>query len=243
MGFDAKFLSCHFRETPESTSGAKPKCRRISSSRLKPPCVSGGNVGCSLALHVTNPTAISRRSRGCCGRNGRMADINPGQTPFTDLPGALVDEVLQRTEDVGQMLLQSFEHVRRERGTIRTQLQKKGFLSRDSELEYPPTPTSCGIDGSYAVERLLTTDLAAAAGVAVEGLTPPSEKRFWEEPRHQVVVEAEPHNEATGSVLRGLMITMELSLGPRERRASSAVGRQSADFAAHYNSSSTDSGV
>ena len=32
------------------------------------------------------------------------------------------------------------------------------------------------------------------------------------EPRHQVVVEAETHNDTTGTVLRGLMMTMELGL-------------------------------
>lgn len=137
------------------------------------------------------------------------------QSPFADLPGALVEEVMQRTDEVGCILRQSFEHVRSERVTFRTKLQQSGRLGRDAELEYPPIPSTCAVDGSYAVERLLTTDLAATAAVAVEGLTPPSEKRFWEQPRHQVTVEAETHNEATNSVLRGLMITMELSLATK----------------------------
>lgn len=135
--------------------------------------------------------------------------------PFADLPGALVEEVMQRTDEVGQTLLQSFEFVRSGRADFRAALQQRQRLGRDTELEYPPIPTTCAIDGSYAVERLLTTDLAAAAAVAVEGLTPPSEKRFWEQPRHQVVVEAETHNEATNSVLRGVMMAMELSLAIR----------------------------
>ena len=136
-------------------------------------------------------------------------------SPFTDLPGALVDEVLQRTIVVGETLLASFEEIRRERKTLRAQLQESSLLRRDTDLGYPPIPTSCGIDGSYAVERLLATDLAACAAVAVEGLTPPSEKRFWDHPRHRVVVEAETHNEFTGSVLRGLMIEMELAVATK----------------------------
>jgi hypothetical protein len=144
-----------------------------------------------------------------------MTDQNPTPSPFTDLPGALVEEVMQRTEDVGRTLLQSFNQVRTERQNFRTKLQQSGILRRDGELEYPPIPSTSAIDGSYAVERLLTTDFAAAAAVAVEGLTPPSEKRFWEQPRHQVFVEAETHNEATNSVLRGLMITMELALATK----------------------------
>lgn len=144
-----------------------------------------------------------------------MSDESPNAgvpSPFADLPGALVEEVMQRTDEVGQTLLQSFESVRLEREAFRRALQQKQRLGKDTDLEYPPIPTTCGVDGSYAVERLLTTDLAAAAAVAVEGLTPPSEKRFWEQPRHQVVVEAEAHNEATNAVLRGVMMVMELSL-------------------------------
>ena len=116
-----------------------------------------------------------------------MTEQGPGPSPFTDLPGALVEEVMQRTDEVGRSLLQSFEHVRRERATFRTKLQQSGRLGRDTDLEYPPIPSTCAVDGSYAVERLLTTDLAATAAVAVEGLTPPSEKRFWEQPRHEVI--------------------------------------------------------
>ncbi len=144
-----------------------------------------------------------------------MTETVSNPAPFGDLPSALVDEVLQRTATVGQHLLKSFEHVRAERKTLRGDLSGNGLLCRDGELEYPPIPSTCGVDGSYAVERLLTTDLAAAAAVAVEGLTPPSEKRFWEQPRHLVIVEAETHNEATNGILRGVMITMELTLAAK----------------------------
>src|SRR5438445_11253794 len=148
-----------------------------------------------------------------------MPEITSTAAPFADLPSALVDEVLQRTDAVGLHLLKSFEHVRTERANLRGNLSKSGLLCRDGDIEYPPIPSTCGIDGSYAVERLLTTDLAAAAAVAVEGLTPPSETRFWEQPRHQVIVEAETHDEATSSILRGVMITMELTLAAKAPHA------------------------
>lgn len=144
-----------------------------------------------------------------------MPETVTSPAPFADLPSALVDEVLQRTDAVGLHLLKSFEHVRTERKNLRADLSNSGLLCRDGELEYPPIPSTCGVDGSYAVERLLTTDLAAAAAVAVEGLTPPSEKRFWEQPRHNVVIEAETHDEATSGILRGVMITMELMLATK----------------------------
>lgn len=136
----------------------------------------------------------------------------PVERPFGELPAALVDEVLRRTEDLSQKLLGNFEQMRARRQEWREGLTQAGLLRRDAELPYTPIPTACGVDGSYAVERLLANDLAAAAAVAVEGLTPPSETRYWPEPRHLVWMEAEAHETETGTILRALMIGMELEL-------------------------------
>jgi len=137
------------------------------------------------------------------------------ERPFGELPAALVDEVLKRTEDLGQKLLSDFEQVRARRQEWRESLKRAGLLHRDAEVPYMPIPTTCGVDGSYAIERLLASDLVAAAAVAVEGLTPPSETRYWPEPRHQVWVETEAHEAETGTILRALMIGMELELASR----------------------------
>jgi hypothetical protein len=50
-----------------------------------------------------------------------------------------------------------------------------------------------------AIERLLAVDLVAVGAVAVEGLTPPSEARYWPEPRHSVYVDTETHDADTSS--------------------------------------------
>jgi len=134
------------------------------------------------------------------------------ERPFADLPSALVEEILDRTEDVGRVLLDSFHEIRDRRADWRTGVEADTLLQRDSDLEYVPIPTTCGVDGSYAVERMLATDLVAAAAVAVEGLTPPSETRYWPEPRHQVTIETEPHDADTGTIVRAAMMGMELEL-------------------------------
>ena len=131
---------------------------------------------------------------------------------FRELPKSLVDEVLNRTKGIGQELLQTFEELRGKREEWRRQLIDSGIVKRDSSLPRVQSPTTCGVDGSYAVERLLATDLAVAGAVAVEGLTPPSEKRYWPDPCHFVHVETEAHNPDTGSILRAGMIGMELIL-------------------------------
>jgi len=134
------------------------------------------------------------------------------ERPFAELPAALVEEVLDRTEGLGQELLQSFEAMRAQRQARRAQLANAGLLRREADLPPVPIPTTCGVDGSYAIERLLTTDLVAAAAVAVEGLTPPSETRYWPEPRHLVYVGTEGHDADTGTVARAIMMGMELQL-------------------------------
>ena len=138
--------------------------------------------------------------------------FSPDSAPFADLPAALVDDVLDQTSDVAQELLTSFQQVGEDRESLRKHLVDSGLVIAESSLGYPPIPTTCATDGSYAIERLLTTDLAAAAAVAVEGLSPSSEERHWEMPRHKSFVAAEPHFEDTATILRAVMLGEELRL-------------------------------
>jgi NurA domain len=139
----------------------------------------------------------------------------PDETPFADLPAALVEEVLAQTAAVGDLLLTTFRRIKVDRARYRDALVRKGLIRHDSSLGHPPLPTTCGTDGSYAVERLLVADLAAAAAVAVEGLTPPSEVRHWEQPRHSTFMAAEVHHEETQTILRAVMLGQELLLAAR----------------------------
>jgi len=138
--------------------------------------------------------------------------VESSDRPFAELPSRLVDDILKRTEGLSQRLMNDAAQIRRNRTGWREQLSQAQLLQRDSDLPYVPIPTTCGVDGSYAVERLLASDYAAAAAVAVEGLTPPSELRYWPEPYHSVEIEVEQHHADTGTVLRAIMTGMELSL-------------------------------
>ena len=133
-------------------------------------------------------------------------------TPFADLPAALVEEILEQTNEVTKKLLASFTEVKERRERFRSDLCNAEIITPESSLGSPPPPTTCAADGSYAVERLLSTDLAAAAAVAVEGLAPPSETRHWESPYHKSYIVAEPHNEDTATILRAVMLGEELRL-------------------------------
>src|SRR5579875_71467 len=133
-------------------------------------------------------------------------------TPFADLPAALVEEVLGKTSEIVDDFLRPLKEISNDRDELRKRLYEKVQVIRESSLGSPQIPTTCASDGSYAIERLLTTDLAAAAAVAVEGLTPPSEKRHWNLPHHRTFICAEPHSEDTATVLRAVMLGEELRL-------------------------------
>ncbi|MFN3739497.1 MAG: DNA double-strand break repair nuclease NurA [Thermodesulfovibrionales bacterium] len=137
------------------------------------------------------------------------------QTPFAELPEALVEEMLSKSEQVGDRLYDSFKEIQDNKAKMREQLQEQKVLKQDTEVGYPGIPTTCGVDGSYAVEKLLAIDFVACAAVAIEGLTPPSEKRYWEKPHHRVFIHPEKHDPDTGTVIRGLMMEMELELAAK----------------------------
>jgi len=124
--------------------------------------------------------------------------------------------MLGHAKALSDHLLKSMKEVRESRKAIRDKLHDEGLLLDSNQvISTPKYPTSSGADGSFAIERLVTTDLVVAAGIAVEGLTPPSEKRFWPQPHHLSETEVVPHNDDTSVVLRALMVTMELELAAK----------------------------
>jgi hypothetical protein len=138
------------------------------------------------------------------------AVINGDSPPFVDLPAALVEEVLQQATSAGDLLLETFRGLREQRDSYRRSLEEARLLLHESSLGYPPLPTTCAADGSFAIERLLSADLATCAAVAVEGLTPPSETRHWENPHHSTFVVVEGHHMDTAVLLRAIMQGREL---------------------------------
>jgi len=134
--------------------------------------------------------------------------------PFDELPEALVEEMLQNTEKISTNLSNNFRKISKKKEYLRQSLDDKGLLKNTDDISASPTyPTSCGIDGSYTIEKLVSTDISAVAAVAIEGLTPPGpEKKYWPRPRHFSHIGATNHSDATSLVLRGIMMNMELQL-------------------------------
>ena len=133
-------------------------------------------------------------------------------SPFEDLPAALLDEILGNTTTVARKIVTSFNKVAEERDSLRAKLVNSGMLMNEAALGLAPPQSTCAADGSYAIERLLATDLAVAAAVVVEGLAAPSETIHWERPRHRIFVASEPHFQETPALLGAVMLGEELRL-------------------------------
>lgn len=131
---------------------------------------------------------------------------------FADLPMDLVQDLLDQSERLASTVKKQIAEMEQIRVQQRQNLQNKGLLGRDVDLGYYDVPTSCGIDGAYAVDRLLALDFCIVAAVAVEGITPPSAQSHWATPHHRAYVDAYPHDEDTPILLRGLMTQYEISL-------------------------------
>ena len=138
-----------------------------------------------------------------------MAHVKQEQSDILDLPANLVDDVISKSREVTQKIAENVELLNKKRAEYRKILEDKGLLLPESKFPIS-YPTTCGIDGSYSIERLLGSDILVASAVAVEGLTPPSETRHWPQPRHEAIVEVEAHSEVSGTILRALMIGNEL---------------------------------
>jgi len=135
------------------------------------------------------------------------------QNPFNELPEALVVDMLNQCGDIGLKLSKSFHDLYNIKKDIRKILKEKGLLVKDSDIMRPPTyPTCCAVDGSFSIEKLLSTDIVAAASVAVEGLAPPTEVRHWPKPRHYSKILTIKHSSATNNITSAIMMCMELSL-------------------------------
>jgi hypothetical protein len=150
-----------------------------------------------------------------------MSDINiPSTTtspitnfPFLDIPASLVEEMLSKTTQISNDLVSSFNIIKKKRHYFRSQLDRSEILGKDTEIKSHKILTSCGIDGAFAIERLLGTDLIAIATVGVEGLMSTYQKGEWgDSPNHNVFINPERHDPENMIAARGLMIEMELNL-------------------------------
>ena len=130
---------------------------------------------------------------------------------FLEIPASLVEQMLQKTIEIGDILQSSMHDINRKREKFRLQLEQIGLLDNDINFGNTKPLVSGGVDGAYAVDRLLGTDLLFAAAVGVEGINElENGKRIA--PNHDVFVYPEKHNPENMISARAIMVEMEIKL-------------------------------
>jgi hypothetical protein len=129
---------------------------------------------------------------------------------FLEIPASLVEQMLQKTNEIGDILQSSIHDINRKRQKFRLQLEQIGLLDNDIRFRNIKPLVSGGVDGAYAVDRLLGTDLLFAAAVGVEGMNEENGKRVL--PSHDVFVNPEKHNPENMIAARAIMLEMEINL-------------------------------
>ncbi len=130
---------------------------------------------------------------------------------FLEIPASLVEQMLEKTSEIGEILQSSMNDINRKREKFRLQLEQIGLLDNDINFGNTKPLVSGGVDGAYAVDRLLGTDLLFAAAVGVEGINElENGKRIA--PNHDVFVYPEKHNPENMISARAIMLEMEIKL-------------------------------
>jgi NurA domain len=130
---------------------------------------------------------------------------------FLEIPASLVEQMLQKSNEIGDILQSSIHDINHKRQKFRLQLEQIGLLDNDIKFRNIKSIVSGGVDGAYVVDRLLGTDLLFAASVGVEGINElENEKRIG--PNHEVFVNPERHNPENMIAARAIMIEMEIKL-------------------------------
>jgi hypothetical protein len=135
--------------------------------------------------------------------------------PFGLLPGALVEELLGHCDSVGEQLIKNLQEINSNKENYRKQLESNNILRKFSDLPDAGIPTTCGVNGSYVVDRLMAIDLIACASVAIEGLTPPIEKKYWDSIRHDLFIDAISHNPDSTVIVQGIVWEMQICLASK----------------------------
>jgi len=130
---------------------------------------------------------------------------------FLEIPASLVEKMLQKTNEIGGILQSSLRDINNKREKFRLQLKQIGLLDNDIKFRNIRPLVSCGIDGAYAIDRLLGTDLLFAAAVGVEGISE-IQKGNLNASNHDVFVNPEKHNPENMIAARAIMIEMEIKL-------------------------------
>ena len=128
---------------------------------------------------------------------------------FGDLPDALINELLTHSEEVTERASKSVGDRIDERDELRNRALSLGLIAKIDDLTDMPPKSVAAVDGSPALNRLASFELAAAAALAVDGLG--SEARKGDLPYKFEIQIIDPVARAN-EITYGLMHCMEYEI-------------------------------
>ena len=142
--------------------------------------------------------------------------VNTVTQSILGMPQEMLGELVQETGKVGQQMAHNFQGLHQLAADIREQLIKQvrilptsNLFKRNSSVSIP---TVCATDGSHVKEQMLSGDIVAVCGVAVEGIAPPRTERHWEAPHYRFYLKHEDHHNELGAFTNALMFAYEMEL-------------------------------
>ena len=128
------------------------------------------------------------------------------------LPQSLIDDILKHSDKIRDEIESVHEHLAEIKDHAREKLAELGLLKTFEDSGLKPANT-CGIDGSYVIESLLSIDVVCAAAVGIEGQPPYGKSPvIWDKPHHDISLICLPHSELNSTVARSIMVMKEINL-------------------------------
>jgi hypothetical protein len=137
------------------------------------------------------------------------------QIPRIELPGIILDATLSNVEQISDGIYDSLKVIKGNRGKMRKELEEKGIIRKDTDIGESVIPTTCGVDGAYAVEKLFMVDIVGCAAITAEGFPPSPEKQYWDKPYYTVFTDYDKHSSDPEVIIRGVMMEMEIELAAK----------------------------
>jgi hypothetical protein len=131
-------------------------------------------------------------------------------SPFLEIPASMMEKMLEKTNEVGTIINDSINNIKRNRAKYRSDLQN--LIRKVSTQTIVDDISTCGVDGSYIIERLLGTDLLFACALICQGLNSNSKKEVNVPSNYEVFVRPERHDAENAILARAIMLQMEIKL-------------------------------
>lgn len=134
---------------------------------------------------------------------------SPHEHTFGDLPQALINELLNRSNIISDLAAQRVEKLATEQNTLREKALQLGIIQKEKIKPQKPNTRVAAVDGSIASIRLTAFDLNAAAALLVDGL---GEESNHEIPNYNFDLHITEPNQYAQEMIYALMFCMEYEL-------------------------------